>query len=87
MRNGDDPIPEKEVEGLGVLRPVRPGGRVTDMPYSYVPFKPGKNFRVKNLGNKSLSLMLVQLGAVKSCDPCALLPPVLERVQGVVYGE
>jgi hypothetical protein len=39
---------------------------------------------VEDLGNKSLRLMRVEGCAFKSRDPRALLPTVLESVEGII---
>ena len=77
-------VPELEVERLDILREICTGRRVADMPDTGIAFQVSQNWRRKDIGDKTGSLEFMEVRAIKSRYPGALLATVLESVQGII---
>src|SRR5271169_5621871 len=84
MRHRDKMVLELKVERLDILREVRTCCRITDMPDTSVAFQVGQDRRRKDIGYETGSLEFMEVRAVKSRYPGALLATVLESIQGII---
>ena len=73
-----------KVERLDIFWKIGPGCRITDMSDTGSPFQVVSNSGRQNIGNETRALKFLEVRAVIGGNSGAFLPPVLERVQGIV---
>ena len=86
---GDCYLPSTEGEGerLDVLRDLLSRSRIPDMTETRSPQETTKYLLIEYFRNKTPALLLIQLLAVKCCNTCTFLTPVLQGIKRIIQGE